>query len=386
MKRTDSVVVRELDRGAKQRKKMGYRWLVETKIDGKRKRKFFRQGEREQLDAYATEMRDKFEVLAKADRGVLTEPKQLEMASRAAKVLTPYGKTIDDAVAHYVAWLEKEASRDNTPVSVIVKRFVAEKRGEGASERHWRDLESRLGRFERDWGETPISAITRPDISSWTLGLGLGAQSKINYRRVLHNLFGFAVRIGVISDNPVTGSAEVKKRTETPVTISPMEVDRLLRSADRNLQPALILMAFCGIRNAEVYRLDWGDIDWEDSTVEISAKNAKRESHQRHSTIPDNALAWLLSLRRRSGKICPYKSEHLFNQALCKARRDAGWSDGKPWPNNALRKTFISAHYATYENADLTAKEAGTSAAVIFKHYRKLIKKREADRLWTIVI
>ena len=89
--------------------------------------------------------------------------------------------------------------------------------------------------------------------------------------------------------------------------------------------------------------------------------------------------------KKASGKICPYKSVHLFNQALTEARGAGGWGGDKPWPNNALRKTFISAHYASNENADLTAKEAGTSAAVIFKHYRKLMKKREAEKLWEIV-
>jgi len=51
------------------------------------------------------------------------------------------------------------------------------------------------------------------------------------------------------------------------------------------------------------------------------------------------------------------------------ARALAGW-DVVTWPANALRKTFISCHYESFGSVDSTAKEAGTSVAMIHAHYR----------------
>ena len=64
-------------------------------------------------------------------------------------------------------------------------------------------------------------------------------------------------------------------------------------------------------------------------------------------------------------------------------RTSAGWLPGT-WPQNALRKTFISCHFARYSNAPLTAAIAGTSESVIFSNYRSMIKKTEASKLLEI--
>jgi hypothetical protein len=64
-------------------------------------------------------------------------------------------------------------------------------------------------------------------------------------------------------------------------------------------------------------------------------------------------------------------------------RAQAGWQPGE-WPKNALRKTFISCHYESFGSIDETAKQAGTSVGIIHRHYRKLIKGKEAKRLWEL--
>jgi integrase len=379
----DGVSFKKLPAKHSQRRK-GYLWMVESRLNGKRARKFFRHDEAEKRDKHVENINESIDKLAKKDRPVITDHKLLEEASRAAKRLADYGKTISEAADFYLEYLGTEAERDSTPVSTVVKRFLSEKQREGVSTRHYQDLKNRLARFEKEYGETPIASLDRNAISEWTLALELAPQSKVNFRRVLSNLFAYAVKTGIIPVNPVRDAATVKVRRKKAEILTDEEVKKLVESCPDSVLPAIVLMVFCGIRNNEVFRLEWQEIDWEDNTIEISAEKAKRESHARHVSIPNNAAEWLRPLAKTRGPIANFKKFHTFTKALQEARTAAGWKPGK-WPDNALRKTFISCHYESFGSIDETAKQAGTSVAVIHRYYRRLIKKAKAEKLWEII-
>jgi hypothetical protein len=54
------------------------------------------------------------------------------------------------------------------------------------------------------------------------------------------------------------------------------------------------------------------------------------------------------------------------------------------WPQNALRHSFGSYHLARFNDAAKLALEMGNSPATIFRHYRQLVKPKEAERYWKI--
>jgi len=54
------------------------------------------------------------------------------------------------------------------------------------------------------------------------------------------------------------------------------------------------------------------------------------------------------------------------------------------WPQNALRHSFGSYHLAQFNDAAKLALEMGNSPATIFRHYRQLVKPKEAERYWKI--
>lgn len=376
----DSVKVKELPKDHSQRKK-GYRWIVESRLGGTRSRKFFRHNESAKRDIFLEDLKDRMDSLAKTDRAILSDRRLLEEAARADRALSPHNKSISDAVAFYLDHLESEAKRDATPVSEIAKKFLDEKEREGVSESHYSDLRIRISRFERTFGETPISAIGRNQINDWILGLAVAPQTKVNFRRVLSNLFAYASRAGIIQTNPVRDTANVRVRRRKTEILAPEEVANLLAHCTEETLPSVLLMVFCGIRVGEVARLEWQEIDWEDSSIEITAEKAKREVHARHVDIPSNAVEWLRPIAKQRGAIVPFKTRHTFTKALQDVRSLAGWQPGE-WPKNALRKTFISCHYESFGSIDETAKQAGTSVGIIHRHYRRLIKKKEAKRLW----
>jgi hypothetical protein len=54
------------------------------------------------------------------------------------------------------------------------------------------------------------------------------------------------------------------------------------------------------------------------------------------------------------------------------------------WPQNALRHSFGSYHLAQFNDAAKLALEMGNSPAVIFRHYRQLVKPKQAALYWKI--
>ncbi len=381
-KARDPVKCRELSKTHSQRK-AGYRWIVETRIEGKRSRKFFRHDESADRDKFITDETGRITAVAESHRVLVTDETLLTEAANAHEALQPYGKKLTDAVSFYIQHLDAMAKHDSTQLSTVVKRFLDEKEREGLSDVHLADLKNRIARFEITFGEKPIASIDRNAIAAWLNDLPLAPQSKINFRRVFGNLFTYAVRAGNITVNPVTATSPPKSRRKRAVILTPEEVEKLLNASPAATLPALVLMTFCGIRNREMSRLDWSAVDWEDGTIEITAQEGKREGHARHVTIPANALEWLRPHAKKRGKIADFRDFDEYTRRLQDARTLAGWPVGE-WPENALRKTFISCHYETHGSIDETAKQAGTSVAMIHTHYRKLIKKREAEKLWKI--
>jgi hypothetical protein len=70
-----------------------------------------------------------------------------------------------------------------------------------------------------------------------------------------------------------------------------------------------------------------------------------------------------------------------FPKRFDAARESAGIVD---WPDNALRHSFASYHLAHFKNQDTLALEMGNSTAIIFRHYRELVKPDDAALYWSI--
>jgi hypothetical protein len=54
------------------------------------------------------------------------------------------------------------------------------------------------------------------------------------------------------------------------------------------------------------------------------------------------------------------------------------------WPQNALRHSFGSYHLAQFNDAARLALEMGNSPSTIFRHYRQLVKPKQAALYWKI--
>jgi integrase len=299
------------------------------------------------------------------------------MAQSAVERLKPFGRTITDAVDHFVAHLK--ASEKSCSAVQLVKELVTAKEKDGASQRHVSDLRSRLNIFAGKFDARPVATITSREIDDWLRSLNVSPVTRNHYRRLIVLAFNFAVKRGYATDNPADKTDKAKEPSGDVGILSISEAAQLLECATPEVLPYIALGLFAGLRRAEIQRLDWSEIDFGSGLIKVKAEKSKT-AQKRFVTIQPNLKEWLLQVRKHRGRIAAENSE--FRKQLDDARAAAGITK---WPDNALRHSFASYHLAHFKNAAATALELGHhDSRITFAHYRELVKPKEAERFWDI--
>src|SRR6516162_1177752 len=297
-------------------------------------------------------------------------------AIECSELLQPYGKTLRDAARFYEAHLK--AITGSRKVSEVVADLLRARTADGMSTRYLGDLRVRLGRFVQSFGEEMIAAISAFRIDEWLRGLSVGSVTRNTYRRRLAVLFSFAKRRGYVTENPVADVERAKERETEIAILSVGELARLLECASSDMLPFWTIGAFAGLRRAEIERLTWNEVDFEAGVIEVKASKAKTASRPL-VTIQPNLREWLAPYRTRTGRVCPVNLQPKINDDRERAKLRL------EWPQNGLRHSFGSYHLAQFNDAAALALEMGNSPAIIFRHYRQLVKPKEAERYWKIV-
>lgn len=348
------------------------KFVVRGKVAGKWQRRYFEtKGE---ATTYAQQQNTR---LLNEGRNGIEFPEWLRLsAQRAYETLLPFKKTLEDAVAHYVAHLER-ATR-SVPVDQAVDELIATRVNAGASQRYCNDLRLRLGRFVGHHAGRCVADFSTADIDEWLSALGVAPGTRNTFRRDLRTLFSFCQTRRYIAENPAAQSQRAKE-IDAPVGIlKPEDLARLLHNADPEVLPYFAIGAFAGLRAAEIGRLDWSEIDLERRLIHVGAKKSKTAT-RRLVTILPNLEAWLLPYALSSGPVTPRN----LRAHVLGSRAHAGISE---WPSNALRHSFASYHIAHFKDAGGLALQLGhTTEALIFRHYREVVRPTDAAKYWQIM-
>jgi Site-specific recombinase XerD len=348
-----------------------YYCVTTPKFGGGRNRRFFKdKAEAETFMQFAKVQRENYGTAA------LSIPDALRVeAIECSELLLPLGATLRDAAKFYAVHLK--AVRGSRRVDEVVAELLAARAADGMSPRYLGDLRVRLGRFVFSFGDEMIAGISASRIDGWLRGLGLGAVTRNTFRRRLGVLFSFAKRRGYVTENPIADVERAKERETEIEILSVSQVVRLLESASSDMLPFWAIGAFAGLRRAEIERLTWSEIDFDADLIEVKASKSKTAS-RRLVTMQPNLREWLAPYRTRVGQVCPVNLQRKINDDRERAGLRAGW------PQNALRHSFGSYHLAQFNDAAKLALEMGNSPATIFRHYRQLVKPKEAERYWKI--
>ncbi|MGH7996060.1 MAG: tyrosine-type recombinase/integrase [Opitutaceae bacterium] len=298
-------------------------------------------------------------------------------AARCVERLRPYGKTLTDAVNHYVRHLA--SVQRSATVAELVGKYIAAKEAQGRSAVHLADLRTRLGRFAGTFGKRLAAEITIQDVEGWLDGIPLSAQSINHHRDKVSSLFEYAVARGYATENPVAKIPKRKVVRGTPGILSTEQLRRLLNATPFEMLPYIAIGAFAGLRSAEILRLDWRSVDLSRRIILLDTGTTKT-SQRRIVKISDNLATWLAPYARREGRVWPFEDSKLYVE-LRKLLPAAGLPE---WPDNCLRHSFCSYHLAKWQNGNETAEQAGHDPKVLRQHYRELVLPADADAYWQI--
>ena len=356
-----------------------YKYRVSYPEGTKRRSKGFKL--KKDAESWANEKRTeiacygaKHELITDDERSAVTT-----FRDYAASVPENIRPSISDALTFYI----KHSKMRETSLTCldIADKLLLRIDKEGKGKRHLDDVTSRLNRFTEDYGDWMACDVSTEIIDEFLDGLRVANQTKLNYRNKVNQLFIYAVKIGACERNPVEDAIKPKAVGSDIGILTSKQIAALLDAASDDIIPGLAIGFFAGLRESEIQRLDWKDVDLEEGHIQISAKNAK-SAQRRIVKISENLKAWLLPFEQKEGRVVGDVTWR-WRTGKELAREAAGI---KKWPPNGARHSFASYHLAEYEDAGKTALELGHSnQRIIFQHYRQIVKPKEAHTYWSII-
>jgi integrase len=368
------------------RNRRGASWRVDAgKMDGGKRhvRQFPTLTEAE---AYAEELR--------AQRAEARETESFERKHRAVKLTHLTDEQRADALAAFrvldgtsgtlkaaaLFWKAHAAPADARTVAQVYGELMEAMKAANRRPRSIQEIAGRLGGFVDQHGKTPVATLTTPDLEAWINQRckKLSPRTRTHFRRVLHRLFSFAVKRGYREANPVAAIEKPHADETLPEVLTPEQVRRLLNTAAAKwpaLIPYLAIGFFAGLRSTEIAGLRWQNIDFQRRQILVSAATAKKR-RTRYVKIEPALSAWLADHRETEGPIF-YSRRYM---------RRVEEQSGVKVPHNGARHSFGSYHLAAFEDAGRTAAQMGHTDdhAMLFNHYRALVKPSEAREYWKI--
>jgi integrase len=306
-------------------------------------------------------------------------PGELSAIIHARNKLAKHGKTIDDAATFYLDYLER-IRRCNVTSDDLTKEVLEAKRKDGMSRTYIDDLKKRLSRFGADFGARKIAGITVEELDNWLRALPCSPKSRANYRANIGVLFSYATKRRMLDSNPIAHTAKPKLPDNPPEIFTVDELQSLLEAAQRtapDVLPMLAIGGFSGLRDAEIKRLDWSEVDQKRGHIEVKARKAK-SARRRIVEMQPNLREWLRPYAEMTGAVAAVN----WRKKLDLVRKAAKL---ERWPQNGLRHSFASYRLAATHDAPRVASELGhTSPKMLYSTYRELVLPEEAERYWKL--
>ncbi len=352
-----------------------HKFIVDLRAFGKG-RMFFKT----RADSDAEAMRQRTLLERHGREAIGLSPREMSDFITARKKLAEYSETIDGAVKFRVDYLER-VRRSGTTVAQLSEEVLESKRKDGLSAKYIGMLRLYLKRFCRDFGERPVAGIGPEELDNWLRSLPGSPKTRADYRANIGVLFSYAARRRMIDFNPIAFTAKPKLIDRPPEIFAVDELRALLEAAQReepSVVPMLAIGAFAGLRDAEIKRLDWSEVDLARGHIEVKAAKAK-SAQRRLVPIQANLAAWLLTYSGSVGQVVP-------DGARGKLDRVREAAHLTRWPKNGLRHSFASYRLAAIHDAPRVASELGhTTPQLLYSTYREVVRPEEAERYWQIM-
>lgn len=352
-------------------------FMVDIQYDGKRERKCFKSMAEAKTFAEISRRRIQNEG---AGAMSLTPTERLD-ASSALQLLK--GRATLKTAAEL--WILYNPETSSIIVQELIEKFIDSITRAGLRSTTIRERKYMLNRLAQVFGQTTCQAITTAMLDKFFDDLNLKGSTRDTYRRCYRVLFQFAVREKIIPSNPAADLLAIRLDEKLPTPFKPKDVAAIMASAEQTaplMVPSLAVQFFAGLRPGEAMGLKWQDINFDEKFIRVQPETSKVRA-ARIVDINDTLFVWLMKYRKQSENI-GITTKSQFGYYMHKKGVIA--KAGVKWIQDGPRKTFATMHMATFQDAGKTAVILGhvNGADVLYKHYRGLATKKEADQYWKI--
>ena len=298
-------------------------------------------------------------------------PTQVREAERAFELLKESNRSasLESLALEHIAKTHKPRKAN---VKEILSDFIRTKRAENKRQRTISNLEARMNAFLSLSGIQEATEISISKVQEYLERLGISPRTARNDRLVLSNFCAFCVDHSYLPENPVS-KVKPPKVEEGDIRILSLEQSQRLIEAARELNGGSTLKYFAialyaGIRPNEIERLDKKAIDLEHKIIRVTHAKA------RGRRIVDIQPA-LFSILEETGALPIIAPNHrrIFDQVRQKSELLDSWQE------DILRHSFISYTMALTNDENYTARQAGNSPDVIYRHYFAIARKPDAE-------
>ena len=314
--------------------------------------------------------------------------------------------TLSDAVAVYIR--EERLAESDKKVGQAVRECLSAKRKEGKGLRYLQQFEINLRKFTKRFGDRPLGSVKDYEIEKWLDdqykgGKGLAPTTRNNLLTYVVAFYSWCVEEGRTAQHPALRIKYLKLRRHSDDDssqgrlLTPDQLKVILADCPDDFRPTLCLLAFAGVRVAEMARLSWTHLKNDSATLYLN-RGITKTDEGRTTPIPEAVARYLEKQRPEEGddgfifKGCRDDAVKGLSEAE-EARRDVNRvmrlnvrlnrlkkSVRKhfPWPNNALRASALSYRVQLTGSTDRTAEEMGNSKTILKRTYQELTTEAEA--------
>ena len=261
------------------------------------------------------------------------------------------------------------------------------------------DKVRRLSAFfadDRAGNVTPERVQTFIDTLTGRAGGKPAPRTVQDYMVCLSHIFSYGVKRGIVAKNPIDAMDKPQVKSETePETITTGEAEKILQYACRDarcraLLPGIVLALFCGIRPAELGRLQYKDL-FPGGRQEVYLSRAiTKTNRDRIAKIRPNVTAWLEYAKDNGtssvtdDSILPGENENKRSEKYTRTLKRLAAGAGVRIPKDSFRHTAATMICALDGMAD-AANELGNDIKTLQKHYRHAVHREDAEAFFCIM-
>ncbi|WP_309387045.1 tyrosine-type recombinase/integrase [Cerasicoccus frondis] len=286
----------------------------------------------------------------------------------AKRRLDPYDVSLSEVVDY---WLERHPKCAEKDFLEAIHDFIAAKRRANRSPKTLQEHENRLKEFRKFSLAEHVGAVTPENCRDYLSRPHLSPASIKRYQATLSVFFGYCRKRGWMSTDPLESFDSITIDAKQPVILTPEEAARFMAAVEKieggRIARAVALRLFAGLRPSEQEHLSESDI-LKDGIRVAQGKIRGRRAIRIVPMIP-TLRRWLDSFAYQ-----PIKPAN-FRKLQDKAIEKAGLRN--TWCTDILRHTWISYRLAETQNERSTAREAGNTPEIIYRHYYQLVTESD---------